>query len=88
MFFWRKWTSQSVWNIVEVMRRDFNKPHMTQVHITVNQLGKIQPMEKVSEHVGMKYLDTTDSSILANSVNDFLFTLEDIGLVENAIALG
>ena len=38
------------------MQRDFNEHHMTQVTITENQLGRMQMMEEVSEHVGMNYL--------------------------------
>ena len=45
-----------VWHMVEVMQRDFNEHHMTQVTITENQLGRMQMMEEVSEHVGMNYL--------------------------------
>ena len=42
-----------VWHMVEIIRRDFNEQHMTQVLITENQLGTMQMMEEVSEHVGM-----------------------------------
>ena len=45
-----------VWHMVEVMQRDFNEHHMTQVTITKNQLGTMQRLEEVSEHVGMNYL--------------------------------
>ena len=45
-----------VWHMVEVMQRDFNEHHMTQVTITENQLGTMQMMEEVSEYVGMNYL--------------------------------
>ena len=39
-----------VWHMV-VSRRDFNEHHMTQVPPTNNQLGTMQMMEEVSEHV-------------------------------------
>ena len=51
-----------VWNMVEVMRRDFNEHHMTQVPMQENQLGTKQMMEEVSEHVGMNYPEILDSS--------------------------
>ena len=40
-----------VWHMVEVMRRDFNEHHMMQVVITENQLGTMQMMGEVSDHV-------------------------------------
>ena len=46
--------------MVEVMRRDFNEHHMMQVPITENQLGTMQMMEEVSDHVGMNYLEIPD----------------------------
>ena len=42
-----------VWHMVEVMRRDFNEHHITQVPLTENQLGEMQMMEEVAEHGGM-----------------------------------
>ena len=54
-----------VWHMVEVMRRDFNEHHMTQAPITENQLGTMQTMEDVSEHVGLNYPDTPDSRYVA-----------------------
>ena len=54
-----------VWHMVEVMRRNFNEHHMTQVPITENQLGTMQTMEEVSEHVGLNYPDTPDSRYVA-----------------------
>ena len=42
-----------VWQMVEVMRRDFNDHHIRQVPPTENQLGEMQTMEEVAEHVGM-----------------------------------
>ena len=47
-------------HMVEVMRRDFNEHHMMQVPITENQLGTMQMMEEVSDHVGMNYLEIPD----------------------------
>ena len=44
-----------VWHMVEVMRTDFNEQHMMQIPITENQLGTMQMMEEVSDHVGMNY---------------------------------
>ena len=43
------------------MRRDFNDYHITQVPMTENQLGEMQMMEEVAEHVGMNYPETSDS---------------------------
>ena len=54
-----------VWHMVEMMRRDFNEHHMTQVPITENQLGTMRMMEDVSEHVGLNYPDTPDSRYVA-----------------------
>ena len=45
---------------------------MTQVPITENQLGTLQLMEEVSEHVGMKYPEIPDSRFVAQLVDDFL----------------
>ena len=44
-----------VWHMVEVMRRDFDNYYIRQVPITENQLGEMQMMEEVAEHVGMDY---------------------------------
>ena len=49
-----------VWNMVEVMRKDFSEHHMMQVPITKNKLGTMQMMEEVSEHVGMNYPEIPD----------------------------
>ena len=49
-----------VWHMVEVMRRDFNEHHMMQVPITENQLGTMQMIEEVSDHVGMNYPEIPD----------------------------
>ena len=65
-----------VWHMVEMMRRDFNEHHMTQVSITENQLGYMQMMEEVSEHValkGLNYPEIPDSRYVAQPVDDFLF---------------
>ena len=74
-----------VWHMVEVMRRDFNEHHMMQVPITENQLGTMQMMEEVSEHVGMNYPEIADSRYVAQPVDDFLFPWEEEGSVENPI---
>ena len=50
-----------VWHMVEVMRRDFNEHHMTQVPMTENQLEEMLMMEGVSDHLGMIYSDIPDS---------------------------
>ena len=76
-----------VWNMVEVMRRDFNEHHMTQVPMQENQLGTMQMMEEVSEHVGMNYPEILDSRYVAQPVDDFLFPWEEEGSVENPITI-
>ena len=76
-----------VWHMVEVMRRDFNEHHMMQVPITENQLGTMQMMEEVSEHVGMNYPEIPDSRYVAQPVDDFLFPWEEEGSVENPITI-
>ena len=65
--------------MLEVMQLDFNEHHMTQVPITENQLGTMQMMQKVSEHVRMKYPEIPDTRYLAQPVNDFLFSWEEVG---------
>ena len=76
-----------VWHMVEVMRRDFNEHHMTQVPITENQLGTMQMMEEESEHVGMKYPEDPDSRYVAQPFNDFLFPWEEEESLENPITI-
>ena len=66
-----------VWHMVEMMRRDFNEHHITQVPPTENQLGEMQMMEEVAEHVVMNYPDTPDSRHVAQPFDDFLFPWED-----------
>ena len=46
---------------------------MMQVPITENQLGTMQMMAEVSEHVGMNYPEITDSRFVAQPVDEFLF---------------
>ena len=70
-----------VWHMVEVMRRDFSEHHMMQVPITENQLGTMQMMGEVSDHVGMNY------PVVAQPVDDFLFPWEEEGSVENPITI-
>ena len=76
-----------VWHMVEVMRRDFNEQHMMQVPITENQLGTLQMMEEVSDHVGMNYPEIPDSRLVAQPVDDFLFLWEEAGSAENPIII-
>ena len=74
-----------VWHMVEVMRRDFNE-HITQVPPTENQLGEMQMMEEVAEHVGMNYPEIPDSRYVAQPFDDFLFPWEE-GSVDNPITI-
>ena len=76
-----------VWHMVEVMQRDFNEHHMMQVLITENQLGTMQMMGEVSDHVGMNYPEIQDSRFVAQPVDDFLFPWEEEGSVENPITI-
>ena len=71
------------WHMVEVMRRDFNEHHMTQVPVTENQFRTMQLMEEVSEHVEMNYPEILGSRYVAQPVGDFLFPWEEEGSVEN-----
>ena len=75
-----------VWHMVEVMRRDFNEHHITQVPPTENQLGEMQMMEEVSEHVGMNYPEIPDSRYVAQPFDNFLFPWEE-GSVDNPITI-
>ena len=61
------------WLMMEMMRRDFNEHHMVQLPILENQLGAMDIMKKVSEHVGMNYLEIPDSRYVAQPVGVFLF---------------
>ena len=49
------------WHMVDTMRSDFNEHHMMQVPMTENQLGGMQMMEEVAEHVGNNYIETPNS---------------------------
>ena len=44
--------------MVELMRRGFSEYHIKQVPMTENQLGDMQMMEEVAEHMGNNYPDT------------------------------
>ena len=68
-----------VWHMVEAMRRDFNEHHMMQIPITENQLGTMQMMEEVSEHVGMNYPEIPDSRYVAqqSTTSSFLGRRKD-----------
>ena len=59
---------------------------MMQVPITENQLGTMQMMAEVSEHVGMNYPEIPDSRFVAQPVDDFLFPWEE-GSVDNPITI-
>ena len=61
--------------MMDLIRKDFNKHHMTQVPMTENQLEEMQMMEEVSDHVGMNYPEIPDSRFVAQPVDDFLFPL-------------
>ena len=87
VFLARKDIPIQVWQMVEVMRRDFNEQHMMQVPITENQLGTMQMMEEVSDHVGMNYPEIPDSRFVAQPVDDFLFPWEEAGSAENPITI-
>ena len=47
-----------IWHMVELMRRGFSEYHIKQVPMTENQLGDMQMMEEVAEHMGNNYPDT------------------------------
>ena len=76
-----------VWPLVEVIRRDFNEHHMTHVPMAENQLGELQMMEEVSDHVGMNYPEIPDSKFVAQPVDDFLFPWQEAGSAENPITI-
>ena len=73
--------------MVEVMRKDLNEHHRTQVPMTENQLGTLYIKKEVSVHVGMNYLKTLDSRYGAEPFDVFLFTREE-GSVDNPITIG
>ena len=75
-----------VWHMVEVMRRDFNEHHIIQVPPTENQLGEMQMIEEVAEHVGMKGPETPGSRYVAQPFDDFLFPWEE-GSMDNPITI-
>ena len=75
-----------VWHMREMMRRDFNEHHITQVHPTETQLGEMQMMEEVAEHVRMNYPETPDSRYVAQPFDDFLFPWEE-GSMDNPITI-
>ena len=41
--------------------------------MTEKQIGELQMMEEVAEHVGMNYPETPDSRYVAQPFDDFLF---------------
>ena len=71
-----------VWHMAEVMRRDFNEHHMTQVHTTENQLQEMQMIEEISDHMGMNYPEISVSRFVAQPVDDFLSPWEEAGSAE------
>ena len=75
-----------VWHMVEVMRRDFNEHHITQVPPTENQLGEMQMMAEVAERVGMNYPEVPDARYVAQPFDAFLFPREE-GSVDNPITI-
>ena len=72
--------------MVEVMRRDFNEHHMTQEPMTENQLGELQMMEEVAEHLGLNYPETPDCRYVAQAFDGFLCPWEE-GSVDNPITI-
>ena len=50
---------------------------MTQVPMTENQLGEMQMMAKVAEHVGMNYSETPDSRYMDQPFDNSLFYWEE-----------
>ena len=58
-----------------------------QVPITENQLGTMQMMAEVSEHVGMNYPEIPESRFVAQPVDDFLFPWEEAGSAKNPIRI-
>ena len=76
-----------VWHMMEVMRWDFNEHRLMQFPITKNQLGTMQMMDEVSDHVEMNYPEIPVSRFLAQPVDDFLFPREEAGSAENPITI-
>ena len=87
VFLARMFIPIQVWHLVKVMRMDFNEHHMMQVPITENQLGTMQMMEEISDHVGMNYPEILDSRFVAQPVDHFLFPFEEAGSAENPITI-
>ena len=54
--------------------------------MTENQLGEMQMMEEMAEHVGMNYPKTLGSRYVAQPFDDFLFPSEE-GSVDNPITI-
>ena len=76
-----------VWHLVEMMHRDFNEHHITQVTMIENHFGELQMIEEMAEHVGMNYHDALDSIYVAQPVDDFLFRWEEAESAENPITI-
>ena len=77
-----------VWQMIEIMRRDFSEHHQKQVPNTKNQLGANGMMSKVAEKVGVDYPEVPDYRYEAQLVNNFLFPWEEQGSGENPIRRG
>ena len=73
-------------HMVELMRGDFNEHNLTPVPMKENQLGEMQMMEEVAEHLGINYPETPDSRYVAQPFEDFLFPWEE-GSVDNPITI-
>ena len=57
-----------------------------QVPTTVSQLGDMQTIEEVAEHVGMNYHEFPDYRYVAQPFDDFLFPWEE-GSMKNPITI-
>ena len=54
--------------------------------MTENQLGEMQMMEEVAEHVGMNYPETSDSRYVAQPFDDYHFRWEKESM-DNSISI-
>ena len=66
---------------------DINQHHIIQVPITENQLGTIQIIEEVTEHVGSNYTEIPHSRFVVHPVSDFLFSWEEAWSAKNHITI-
>ena len=72
------------WHMVEVMRRDFNDNHMSQVLMTEPTWRNAIDGEVFDQMVNM-YSEIPDSRFVAQPVDDFLFPCEEAVSAENPI---